>query len=140
MDIIALIARIAFAILFVSSGIGHLTSAEAMAGYAAAKRLPQPRLSVLASGVYILVAAVMLIFGIWPDLAALALVPFLLITAVVFHDFWKVKDDPQTRLQEQIQFLKDLSLAGGALALFVLYAHEAHPDLNLVGPLFSLRD
>jgi hypothetical protein len=38
---------------------------------------------------------------------------------------------------EQQQFLKDLSLAGGALALFVLYASDDHPGLNLVGPLFT---
>ncbi|SEF49092.1 Uncharacterized membrane protein YphA, DoxX/SURF4 family [Thermomonospora echinospora] len=136
MDVIALIGRILFAAIFVGSAIGHLTATDAMAGYAASKRLPQPHLAVRVSGVYLLVAAVMLVLGIWPDLAALALVPFLLITAFVFHDFWSVPD-PATRRQEQVQFLKDVSLAGGALALFVLYASAHHPGANLVGPLFA---
>ncbi|TDE35159.1 DoxX family protein [Actinomadura sp. 6K520] len=136
MDVVALIARIVFTAIFIGAGIGHLTATGAMAGYAAAKKLPQPKLAVQVSGGYILVASAMLILGIWPDLAALALVPFLLITAFVFHDFWK-QESPETRQQEQLQFLKDLSLAGGALALFVLYASESHPGLNLVGPLFG---
>lgn len=38
---------------------------------------------------------------------------------------------------QTIQFNKDISLAGGALALFVLYASDHHPGLTLVGPLFS---
>ncbi|TQM70069.1 putative membrane protein YphA (DoxX/SURF4 family) [Actinomadura hallensis] len=136
MDVVALIARIAFTLIFLGAGAGHLTATTAMAGYAASKKVPQPKLAVQVSGVYILVASVMLILGIWPDLAALALVPFLLLTAFVFHDFWN-QESPEARQQEQLQFLKDLSLAGGALALFVLYASEGHPGLNLVAPLFA---
>ncbi|MFA1547545.1 DoxX family protein [Actinomadura chokoriensis] len=136
MDAVALIARIAFTAIFVGAGIGHLTATDAMAGYASAKKLPMAKLAVQVSGVYLLVASALLILGIWPDLAAIALVPFLLVTAFVFHDFWK-QEAPDMRQQEQLQFLKDLSLAGGALALFVLYASDGHPGLNLVGPLFT---
>jgi len=137
MDVIALIARVVFTAVFLGAAVGHLTATEAMAGYAASKKLPQPKLAVQVSGLYIGLASIMLILGVWADLAALALVPFLLITAVVFHDFWRVQD-PQARQLEQIQFTKDLSLAAGALALFALYASEHHPGLNLVGPLFSI--
>ncbi|TDC88938.1 DoxX family protein [Actinomadura sp. 7K507] len=136
MDVVALIARIVFTAIFIGAGIGHLTATEAMAGYAGAKRLPQPKLAVQVSGVYIILASALLVLGVWPDLAALALVPFLLVTAFVFHDFWK-QESPEARQQEQLQFLKDLSLAGGALALFALYASDPHPGLNLVGPLFG---
>ncbi|MFC6882995.1 MULTISPECIES: DoxX family protein [Actinomadura] len=136
MDVVALIARIVFTAIFLGAAVGHLTATEAMAGYAAGKKLPQPALAVRASGVYCAVASVLLILGVWPDLAALALVPFLLVTAFVFHDFWR-QGGPEARQQEQLQFLKDLSLAGGALALFVLYGSDGHPGLNLVGPLFA---
>jgi hypothetical protein len=53
----------------------------------------------------------------------------------MFHDFW-TQTDPQARQMEQTQFLKDVSLAGGALGFFVLYASDPYPALNLVGPLF----
>ncbi|GAA1814069.1 DoxX family protein [Actinomadura chokoriensis] len=136
MDVVALIARIAFTAIFVGAGIGHLTATDAMAGYAAAKKLPMAKLAVQVSGAYILLASALLVLGIWPDLAAIALVPFLLITAVVFHDFW-TQESPEARQMEQQQFLKDIALAGGALALFALYASDNHPGLNLVGPLFT---
>jgi putative oxidoreductase len=137
MDVIALIARILFASLFLASGLGHLVSTEALAGYAAVKKLPQPRLAVQASGVWLIIAALMLMFGVWPDLGALALVPFLLLSAFLFHSFWQ-ESDVQVRTQEQTQFLKDLALAGGALGFFVLYGSVTNPGLNLVGPLFSM--
>ncbi len=136
MDVVALIARIAFTAIFLGAAVGHLTATDAMAGYAAAKKLPMAKLAVQVSGAYILLASVLLVLGIWPDLAAIALVPFLLITAFVFHDFWK-QESPEARQLEQQQFLKDLSLAGGALALFALYASDNHPGLNLVGPFFT---
>ena len=136
MDVVALIARIAFATIFIGAGIGHLTATDAMAGYAAAKKIPMARLAVQVSGAYILVASALLVLGIWPDLGAVALVPFLLITAFVLHDFW-TQESAEARQMEQQQFLKDLALAGGALGFFVLYASDAHPGLNLVGPLFA---
>ena len=137
MDVIALIARILFASLFLASGLGHLVTTEPLAGYAAVKKLPQPRLAVQASGVYLIIASLMLMFGIWPDLGALALVPFLLLSACLFHGFWQ-ESDPQIRMQEQTQFLKDIALAGGALGFFVLYGSVTNPGLNLVGPLFNM--
>ncbi|MFD0686967.1 DoxX family protein [Actinomadura fibrosa] len=135
MDVVALIARIVFTTIFLGAAVGHLSSADAMAGYAASKRLPQPKLAVQVSGAYLLIASAMLILGVWPDLAALAFIPFLLITAFVFHDFWTQQGE--ARQMEMIQFNKDLSLAGGALALFALYASDHHPGLNIVGPLFT---
>ncbi len=136
MDVVALIARIAFTAIFIGAGIGHLTATDAMVNYAAAKKLPMAKLAVQVSGAYILLASALLILGIWPDLAAIALVPFLLITAFVFHDFW-TQESPEARQMEQQQFLKDIALVSGALALFVLYASDNHPGLNLVGPLFT---
>ena len=38
------------------------------------------------------------------------------------HQFWK-ETDPQAKMQEQIGFNKDLALAGGALAFYVLFAN-----------------
>ncbi|MBG6088341.1 DoxX family protein [Actinomadura viridis] len=135
MDVIALIGRILFTAVFIGAGIGHLTATESMAGYAASKNLPQPRLMVQFSGIYILLASALLILGIWPDIAAIAFLPFLILTALLFHDFW-TQEDPQVRQNEQTQFLKDISLAGGSLALFALYASSPHPGLLLVGPVF----
>jgi hypothetical protein len=55
------------------------------------------------------------------------------------HNFWTLTD-PQARQMEQIQFSKDIAMAGGALLAFALFAH-AGDDLGstITGPLFHLR-
>ncbi|MBW4720843.1 DoxX family protein [Saccharothrix obliqua] len=136
MDVIALIGRILFVILFFGSAVGHLTRADAMAGYAASKGIPSPKLATQASGVLILVGALMVLLGVWADLGALLLVLFLLPTAFLMHNFWTVTDQ-QARQSEVIQFNKDVALAGGALMFFGLYAGVGSDlGFTLTGPLF----
>lgn len=131
-----LIGRILFVVLFVGSGFGHLTQAKTMAQYATAKGVPAASLAVPLSGVLILVGAVMVGVGIWPDFGALLLVIFLLPTAVLMHGFW-AETDPMTKMNEQTAFLKDISLAGAALVMFALFS-TLGDELGLVvaGPIF----
>jgi putative oxidoreductase len=136
-DVVALIGRILFAAVFLASSFGHLTQTEAMAGYAGSKGVPQPKLAVLGSGVLMAVGIVLIVLGIWADLGALLLVLFLVPTALIMHAFWR-ETDGQARQQEQIQFMKDISLAGGALLLFALFVKVGDGlGLTITGPLFK---
>ena len=136
MDVVVLIGRILFVVLFLGSGFGHLAQSEMMGGYAQSKGVPAARAAVLWSGVLIVVGAVMVLLGVWADLGALFLVVFLVPTAVLMHGPWAVEDAQQKQM-EQTQFLKNLSLAGAALMLFAFFA--AMPDLGLTitGPAFE---
>lgn len=136
MDVVALIGRILFAALFLGSAFGHLTQSEAMAGYAGAKGVPQPKLAVQGSGVLMLVGALMVLLGIWIDLGALLLVIFLVPTALLMHAFWK-ETDAQAKQNEMVQFQKDLALAGGALLILALYGGFGEDlGITITGPLF----
>lgn len=138
MEVLVLIGRVAFALLFLGSGYGHLAQREMMTGYAKGKKVPAAGLMVPATGVMIIVGALMVAIGIWPDLGALLLFLFLAPTAVMMHGFWS-ETDPRARMQEQTQFLKDLSLAGAALVMFALFAYLGDGlGLVVVGPLFDL--
>jgi putative oxidoreductase len=138
MDILVLIARILFVGLFLSSGYGHLTQTAAMTGYAQSRGVPAARIMVLASGILIIVGALMVLLGIWGDLGALFLIAFLLPTAVWMHGFWK-ETEPMARITEQVQFSKDIALSGGALAFLVLFAYAGdNLGLTITGPLFNL--
>jgi uncharacterized membrane protein YphA (DoxX/SURF4 family) len=68
MDVVALIGRILFVVLFLGSAFGHITQSGAMAGYAASRGIPQAKLAVLGSGVLMLVGALLVLLGIWMDL------------------------------------------------------------------------
>jgi putative oxidoreductase len=52
-------------------------------------------------------------------LGAGTLAVFLLISAVVMHDFWTVEDEQQQQT-EMTQFLKNVVMAGAALAFLAL--------------------
>lgn len=136
MDVVALIGRILFSLLFLGSAFGHLTQANAMAGYVASRGLPQPKLAVLGSGVLILIGGLMVLLGIWIDLGALLLVIFLIPTAFLMHPFWK-ETDAMAKQNEIASFQKDISLAGAALLILALYAgYGSELGITITDPLF----
>ena len=138
MDVLVLIGRILFAALFAVSAMAHFGQTAAMAGYAQSKGVPSARLAVLAGGVLLALGAISVLFGIWADLGALLLVVFLVPTALLMHGFWK-ESDSQAKMTEQVQFFKDLGLAGAALMLFALFGHFGDDiGLMITGPLFNL--
>ena len=138
MDVIVLIGRILFAALFIGSAFGHLTQSEGMGQYAKSKGVPAARVLVILSGLLILAGGLSILLGIWADLGALALVVFLVPTALIIHAFWK-ETDPQAKQMEMVQFQKDLALAGAALMLFAFFAHVGDDlGLTITGPAFSL--
>lgn len=136
MEWLVLVGRLLFAVLFLGSGVGHLTQTQMMAGYAQSKGVPLARASVLGSGVLIVAGALMVLLGVWADLGALLLVVFLVPTAVAMHGFWNVTD-PQSKQMEQTQFLKDLALAGAALMLFVFFVTTPDLGLTITNPLLD---
>lgn len=136
MDVVVLIGRIAFAVLFLASGYNHLANREAMSGYASSKGVPSASFFVVASGLWIIVGSLLLLLGLWADLGALMLVVFLIATALIFHPYWR-ESDPASRLNETNHFLKDLGLAGAALAIFGMVVKlDDEFGLALTGPLF----
>ncbi|MET7714233.1 DoxX family protein [Streptomyces sp. NPDC005407] len=138
MDVLVLIGRILFCVLFLNSAVGHLTKTKAMAGYAASRGVPAPVQATAASGVLLLAGGLMVVFGVWADLGALLLVVFLVPTALLIHPFWKETDE-QAKTVEMVSFFKDLSLAGAALMLLAFFSYAGHDlGLTLTGPLFDI--
>lgn len=119
--VLHLLGRILFALVFILSGLNHLTQQEAMTGYARAKGLPAPGAATVVSGVVIIVAGLMIVLGLYPVVAAFLLFFFLLGTAFLMHAFWK-ETDPQAKQSEMAHFLKDLALAGAALLIAYMAA------------------
>lgn len=137
MDVLILIGRIVFSVLFLAGAVNHFTHAKPMTGYAQAKGVPMAGPSVYGGGVLLGLGGLSVLLGIWPDLGALLLIVFLVPTAYFMHGFWR-ETDAQARQVEQNQFLKDMSLAGASLAMLGLFAARGD-DLGLViaGPLFG---
>ncbi|AFU00556.1 DoxX family protein [Nocardia brasiliensis] len=137
MDVVVLIGRVLFAVLFLSSGVGHFMQTDAMAGYAESRGLPMAKLSVLGSGALFALGGLSILLGVWADLGALVLAVLLVVTAVLMHAFWK-ETDAQAKQMEMISFNKDVALGGAALMLFAFFAHVDDLGLTITGPLFDL--
>ncbi|MFB8281467.1 DoxX family protein [Nocardia colli] len=137
MDVVVLIGRVLFSVLFLSSALGHFMQTEQMAGYTASKGVPMAKLSVLGSGALFGLGGLSVLLGVWADLGSLILAALLVVTAVLMHPFWK-ESDPQAKQGEMINFNKNLALAGAALMLFAFFAHVDELGLTITGPLFDL--
>ena len=121
MDILLLIGRVLFALIFINSGLAHFMQRDAMAGYAQFKKVPAAKFMVLVTGFMILLGGIFVAAGIYADLGALLLAIFLIPTAFMMHNFWTI-EDAAAKQGEMINFFKNLALAGAALVIFVLVA------------------
>ncbi len=118
-DGLFLAGRILFAALFVMSGLNHFMQLDGMTQYAESKGLPAAGFMVLFSGVLLLAGGLSVLLWQYVVYGAGLLFIFLLVAAFTMHDFWAVEDEQQKQ-NEMTQFMKNLSLSGAALILYVL--------------------
>jgi putative oxidoreductase len=111
-----LLGRIVFGGFFLYNGINHLRQAKSIAPYAESKGVPAAELVVRLSGVPLVVGGASLLLGIKPKLGIMAILGFLAGVSPVMHDFWRV-EDPNQRMNEMVNFMKNMALAGAALSL-----------------------
>jgi putative oxidoreductase len=123
MRIIHGLGRAIFGGFFLYNGINHLRNTEALGGYAAAKQVDYPHLSVQASGILMTAAGAALVLGFAPRLGALGVAGFLAAASPKMHDFWNM-EDPGHRQGEMIHFSKNMALLGAAIALAGLATRE----------------
>ncbi len=119
MEILALLGRVLFSVMFVASGINHITKRQYMSEYAKSMGAPSPELTVPLTGVAIIAGGIMIAFGIFGDVGAFIVAGFLISAAMIMHPFWKLEGD-QAQMQ-QVHFMKNLTMAGGALGMAALF-------------------
>jgi putative oxidoreductase len=108
-----LAGRLIFGGYFLYSGIHHFTNRDMMIGYAKSKGVSSPEIAVLGSGAMLVAGGLSLIAGVKPKLGAALVAAFLAGVTPRMHDFWNVTDEQQ-RMNEMINFTKNLALMGGA--------------------------
>jgi putative oxidoreductase len=137
MDILLVIGRVLFALIFINSGIAHLTKLNDMTGYAQFKKVPAAKLAVIVTGLMLIIGGLYIVFGVYADLGALLLAIFLVPTAFMMHNFWTIQE-PQAKQSEMINFFKNLSLAGAALIIFVLVGSGVDFGPSVTDGFFNL--
>ena len=110
------IGRAIFGGFFVQSGLHHFQAREKLRQYAAAKGVSAPDLAVVGSGALILAGGLSVMTGIKPRQGLASLVLFLVPVTLRMHRFWEVADQ-KDQMNEMNNFMKNIALAGAALAL-----------------------
>ena len=116
MKIPFLLGRVIFGGFFLYNGINHFLQRKTLSQYAEAKKVPVPDLAVTATGVMQIMGGGSILLGIKPKLGGLAIAGFLAGVSPMMHNFWSAEDQTQ-RMNDMINFSKNLALLGAALAL-----------------------
>lgn len=134
-----LLGRLIFGGFFLYSGIHHFQERRALSQYAGHKNVPLPDVAVLGSGALLIAGGASILLGVKPKLGSLAVMAFLAGVSPMMHDFW-ASEDAMERQNEMVNFLKNMAMLGGALALTGI--EEPWPVSVPVGqpkPLESVR-
>jgi uncharacterized membrane protein YphA (DoxX/SURF4 family) len=114
-----LAGRVLYGGFFLLAGIANFRRVDMLTPYAAAKRIPAPRLGVLGSGVVLVLGGLSMLLGVRPTWGVLSLTVFLVPTSFLMHNYWAVTD-PAARQVDQVHFKKNIALLGAAWMLLLI--------------------
>ena len=110
-----LVGRILLGLIFVLSGFAKIGGFDGTAGFIASKGLPLPQLVAALTIVVELGGGLALMAGLYTRQVVVVLAVFTLLAGFIFHNFWAAPAADQ--MAQQINFMKNLSIAGGMLVL-----------------------
>jgi putative oxidoreductase len=111
-----LVGRLIFGGYFLYSGIHHFTERKAMIEATKSKNVPMPDLAVDLTGAAMVAGGASILLGVKPKLGTAAIAGFLAGVSPIMHNFWQ-HEDPEQRMNDMINFTKNMALLGGAMAL-----------------------
>ena len=125
-DAALLLARLALSAIFIPSGFSKLVHLETFARSLAARGVPGGTAMALLAAAAELFGGIAVAVGFRLRWSALLLLAFTLVSAFVSHRFWEFDDGQRT--MQYVQFMKNLAIAGGFLALSVAGAGRFRID------------
>jgi len=114
MKFLVLAGRILFSLIFLMS-VTHLFSAGT-AAQAGSHGVPMAQVLVPIAGVLAVAGSLSIILGYRARVGALLIILFLIPVTFFMHNFWTITD-PMQRMMQQVNFMKNISMLGGALLI-----------------------
>ncbi|WP_027817190.1 DoxX family protein [Paraburkholderia bannensis] len=116
-DVVLLISRVLLAALFVLFGWSKITGFSGTVDYMAHVGTPAPMISAIIAVVMEFVVGILIVVGFYTRPLAVLLALYTVATAIIGHHFWNMTGADQ--MANMINFYKNVSIAGGLLALAV---------------------
>lgn len=117
MDFLFLVGRVIFGGFFIYNGINHFQHLTMMSNYAKSKGVPLSSLAVALTGILLILGGLSILLGAFPIVGIILLALFLILVSFMMHNFWTITD-PQMKMGEMINFMKNMALLG-ALFMFL---------------------
>jgi putative oxidoreductase len=132
-DGLLLVCRILLMLLFVIFGWGKLTGFGGTVGYFSQTGVPVPALAAIIAVVMEFFVGLAIILGLLTRPLAVILAIYTLGTALIGHQYWTMSG--MARMENEINFFKNVSIIGGLLLLYLTGAGRYSIDarLNLAG-------
>ncbi|MFK4580150.1 DoxX family protein [Bradyrhizobium ottawaense] len=131
-DLLILIGRILLAWVFVGSGYGALGNFSGSVGYFRSLNLPAPQLFTTITVILEILISVGLILGVGTRYCAILMFLFVLSATAIAHRYWEYPAGPQ-QIGQHNNFLKNISISGGALLILVTGGGRFSLDRRLAG-------
>ncbi len=128
-DLLLLVGRILLGWLFLASGYGKLSNIAGTTGYFNGLGMPSPEIWAWVAGFGELIIGATLILGIATRYAAIMTFVWVLIATAIAHRYWNYP--MPGAIAQYNNFLKNLSIMGGALYVFVLGAGGYSVDAKM---------
>ncbi|OJW12345.1 MAG: DoxX family protein [Planctomycetales bacterium 71-10] len=114
--LISVLGRVALSAIFLLSAVGNkIPNFGAISDLLGSKGMPAPKFMLAGAIAFLIAGSLSVIAGYKTRWGALLLFLFLLPTTYLFHDFWNLTGEAAH--DQQIQFMKNLSMAGAFLFL-----------------------
>jgi uncharacterized membrane protein YphA (DoxX/SURF4 family) len=113
---IFLAGRLIYALPLLMMGSTHFLKMDAMISYATIRGLPAPQVSVVLSGIVIVLGALSVLLGLRGKIGAWLVAVFLIGSAFTMHQYWNMTD---AILAQEVMatFYKNIVMAGAALMI-----------------------
>ncbi|HUY92886.1 MAG TPA: DoxX family protein [Pirellulales bacterium] len=112
--LLSVAGRVLLAAIFLASAAGNkIPNFNSVVELMGKVGVPAPRLMLLGAIVFLLVGGVSVVLGFYARLGAFLLLVFLALASHYFHGFWRLEG--AEAMEQQIQFMKNLSMAGAML-------------------------
>lgn len=117
MNLVLLLSRVFFSMIFILSGMMHLFDFKNMSQYSASLGVPLPGLATIITGIMILLGGLSILFGYKVKIGAILIIIFLVPTTFIAHNFWAIAD-PMIAQTQMAMFMKNFAMLGGAILFY----------------------
>ena len=112
------VGKLIVGFFYLYNGVNHFANLKDVAAYAASKGIPFPEIAVAGSGVLLLLAGILILSGIYTEVAVVTILLFFVPVTFMMHNFWAVGNE--MKMIELVNFTKNMALMGSALMFLMI--------------------